>query len=142
MAKMKISEEGLELLKSFEGCSLSSYWDIDGFSIGYGHHGADVQKGQTITQKQADEFLKKDIARFEKAVNALPYDLTQGQFDALVDFAYNCGEGNLKKLTAGNYRTLSEVSAKIPAYCKAGGVVLAGLQRRREAEKKLFDGAE
>lgn len=140
MAKnLKISSSGLQLLKKFEGCRLSAYWDVNGYSIGYGHHGADVTKDMKITQKEADEFLKKDIAKFEKAVNALKYDLNQNQFDALVDFAYNCGVGNLKKLTADNTRTLKEISGKITAYCKANGVALAGLVNRRRAEKSLFD---
>lgn len=136
---MKISDQGLQLLKKFEGCKLIAYWDVNGYSIGYGHHGADVTQGMKITQKEADAFLKKDIAKFEKAVNALKYTFNQNQFDALVDFAYNCGVGNLKKLTADNTRTLNEIAGKIPAYCKANGVALAGLVNRRLAEKKLFE---
>ena len=140
MAKnLKISESGLQLLKKFEGCRLVAYWDVNGYSIGYGHHGADVTQGMKITQKEAEEYLKKDVAKFEKAVNALKYDLNQNQFDALVDFAYNCGAGNLKKLTADNTRTLREISGKLTAYCKANGVALAGLVNRRRAEKALFD---
>lgn len=136
---LKLSSQGLELLKKFEGLRLVAYWDVNGYSIGYGHHGADVSEGMKITQKEAEAFLKKDVAKFEKAVNALKYDFNQNQFDALVDFAYNCGVGNLKKLTADNTRTINEISGKIPAYCKANGVALAGLVNRRRAEKKLFD---
>lgn len=141
MAKkaLKISDAGLQLLKNFEGCRLTSYWDVNGYSIGYGHHGADVSKDMKITQAQATEYLKKDVAKFEKAVNALKYVLNQNQFDALVDFAYNCGAGNLLKLTANNTRTIKEISGKITAYCKAGGVALPGLVNRRRAEKALFD---
>lgn len=136
---MKISKSGLQLLKKFEGLRLVAYWDVNGYSIGYGHHGADVTKDMKITQKEAEDFLKKDIAKFEKAVSALKYDFNQNQFDALVDFAYNCGAGNLKKLTADNTRSIREISGKIPAYCKANGVALPGLVNRRNAEKKLFD---
>lgn len=136
---LKLSSQGLELLKKFEGLRLVAYWDVNGYSIGYGHHGADVSEGMKITQKEAEAFLKKDVAKFEKAVNALKYDFNQNQFDALVDFAYNCGVGNLKKLTADNTRTINEISGKIPAYCKANGVALAGLVNRRRAEKQLFD---
>ena len=140
MAKSKkISAKGLQLLKSFEGCRLTAYWDVDGYSIGYGHHASDITKGMSITQKVADDFLKKDVAKFEKAVNALKYDFNQNQFDALVDFAYNCGAGNLLKLTANNTRSIQQISYKIPAYCKAGGVKLMGLVKRRNAEKQLFD---
>lgn len=138
MAK-KISAKGLQLLKLFEGCRLTAYWDVNGYSIGYGHHAKDITKGMTIDQKAADEFLKKDVARFEKAVNALKYDFNQNQFDALVDFAYNCGAGNLLKLTANNTRSIQQISYKIPAYCKAGGVRLMGLVRRRNAEQELFN---
>ena len=140
MAKnLKISSQGLQLLKNFEGCRLKAYWDVNGYSIGYGHHGSDVSKDMKITQAEADAFLKKDVAKFEKAVNALKYDFNQNQFDALVDFAYNCGAGNLAKLTANNTRTIKEISGKITAYCKAGGVALPGLVNRRRAEKSLFD---
>ena len=135
----KISAKGLQLLKQFEGCRLTAYWDVNGYSIGYGHHAKDITKGMTIDQKAADEFLKKDVAKFEKAVNALKYDFNQNQFDALVDFAYNCGAGNLLKLTANNTRSIQQISYKIPAYCKAGGVRLMGLVKRRNAEKALFD---
>ena len=135
---MKISDKGLQLLKSFEGCRLTAYWDVNGYSIGYGHHAKDITKGMTIDQKAADAFLKKDVAKFEKAVNALKYDFNQNQFDALVDFAYNCGAGNLLKLTANNTRSIQQIGYKIPLYCKAGGVKLMGLVKRRNAEQKLF----
>lgn len=135
----KISARGLQLLKQFEGCRLTAYWDVNGYSIGYGHHAKDITKGMVIDQKAADEFLKKDVAKFEKAVNALKYDFNQNQFDALVDFAYNCGAGNLLKLTANNTRSIQQISYKIPAYCKAGGVRLMGLVRRRNAEQALFN---
>ena len=138
----KMSLKGLQLLKSFEGCRLTAYWDVDGYSIGYGHHAKAITKGMTITQREADEFLLKDVAKFEKAVNALKYDFNQNQFDALVDFAYNCGAGNLLKLTANNTRSIQQISYKIPAYCKAGGVKLMGLVKRRNAEKMLFDTPE
>lgn len=134
----KISSYGLQFLKSFEGCRLKAYWDVNGYSIGYGHHSADITKDMSITQKVADEFLKKDLAKFEKAVNALKYDFNQNQFDALVDFAYNCGTGNLLKLTANNTRSIQQIGYKIPAYCKAGGVKLMGLVKRRNAEQALF----
>lgn len=141
MAKksLKISDRGLQLIKKFEGCRLTAYWDVNGYSIGYGHHASDITKGMVITQAAADEFLKKDVEKFEKAVNKLKYTFNQNQFDALVDFAYNCGAGNLLKLTANNTRSIQQISYKIPLYCKAGGVKLMGLVRRRNAEKALFD---
>jgi lysozyme len=85
-----MSKEGIEMLKRFEGCSLSAYQDAGGFSIGYGHHGA--KEGQTITQEQAESLLKSDLDYFEKGVeNSLMRDVSQKQFDALVSYAYNCG---------------------------------------------------
>lgn len=96
----------------------------------------------TITQAQAEEYLKQDVAKFEKYVNNATYvpitaALTQNQFDALVSFAYNCGAGNVKKLCKG--RTAAQIATAMLQYCKANGKVLAGLKRRREAEQKLFN---
>ena len=138
---MKTSSKGVSLIKSFEGCRLKAYKCPAGvWTIGYGHT-AGVKEGDTITQEQADEYLRNDLAKYEKAV--LNYDsiyhFNQNQFDALVSFTYNCGVGNLKNLTQSGKRTLAQISTKLPLYNKAGGVVLRGLQRRRAAEKELFD---
>ena len=138
---MRTSSKGVSLIKSFEGCRLKAYKCPAGvWTIGYGHT-AGVKEGNTITQAQADEYLRNDLAKYEKAV--LNYDsiyhFNQNQFDALVSFTYNCGVGNLKNLTQSGKRTITQISAKLPLYNKAGGVVLRGLQRRRTAEKELFD---
>ena len=137
---LSISNNGLALIKKFEGCRLTSYQDSVGvWTIGYGHT-AGVSKGQTITQVQADTFLKSDCSSAEKAVNSYSkYNWNQNQFDALVSFTFNCGSGNLKTLLNNGQRTISEISAKITAYNKAGGKVLQGLVNRRKAEKELFD---
>ena len=136
---MKISEAGLNLIKQFEGCHLTAYKDPVGIlTIGYGHTKG-VKAGQKITQAQADEYLRQDVATAEKAVSKYKYNYNQNQFDALVSFTYNCGVGNLKKITDNGNRTLAQISARIPNYNKAGGKVLAGLTRRRAAEKALFD---
>ena len=138
---MKTSSKGVSLIKSFEGCRLKAYKCPAGvWTIGYGHT-AGVKSGDTITQEQADDYLRNDLEKYEKAV--LNYDgiyhFNQNQFDALVSFTYNCGAGNLKNLTQSGKRTLAQISTKLPLYNKAGGVVLRGLQRRRAAEKELFD---
>jgi lysozyme len=138
---MKTSSEGVSLIKSFEGCRLRAYKCPAGiWTIGYGHTDG-VKEGDTITQETADDYLRNDLAKYEKAV--LKYDgiyhFNQNQFDTLVSFTYNCGVGNLKNLTQNGKRTLAQISAKLPLYNKAGGVVLKGLQRRRAAEKELFD---
>lgn len=137
---LSISNNGLALIKRFEGCRLTAYKDSIGVpTIGYGHTNG-VKMGQTITQDQADAFLKSDCASAEKSVNSYSkYNWNQNQFDALVSFTFNCGSGNLKTLLNNGQRTISEVSAKITAYNKAGGKVLQGLVNRRAAEKELFD---
>lgn len=139
---MKISSAGLNLIKKFESCRLVAYKAVSTekyYTIGYGHYGADVKKDMRITQAQADAYLAKDIAKFESNVNKYmsKYNFNQNQYDALVSFAYNVG--SIDQLTANGSRTIAQISAKFSAYNKSGGKVLAGLTRRREAEKKLFD---
>lgn len=139
--KLTISENGLALIKRFEGCRLVSYQDSAGiWTIGYGHTSG-VSRGQTITQIQADTYLRSDCANAEKAVNRYmdTYHWNQNQFDALVSFAFNCGAGNLNTLLDHGRRSISQISGKIPAYRKSGGRVLQGLINRRTAEKTLFD---
>lgn len=102
MANRRIGQAGLALIKQFEGCRLIAYQCSAGvWTIGYGHT-AGVYKGMKITQAQADAFLKQDIAKFEKYINNPSYvpftdKLNQNQFDALVSFAFNLGQGNVKK---------------------------------------------
>ena len=106
-----------------------------------GHYGADVTEGMTITQEKADEYLVEDLKISESHVRGICgyLNLNQNQFDALVSFTYNCGFGNLTKLTAKQTRTIEEIAEHIEAYNKgAGGKVLAGLVRRRKEEKELF----
>lgn len=138
---MQISNNGIELIKRFEGCRLVAYKAVkteEYHTIGYGHYGADVFKGMTISQKQAEEYLKKDLEKFENYVNkyVTTFSPNQNQFDALVSFTYNCGLGSLQKLTKG--RTAEQVSEHITAYVYAGGQKLEGLVKRRNAEKELF----
>ncbi len=133
---MKTSEKGIALIKSFEGCHLTAYLCPAGvWTIGYGHT-AGVKEGQVITQAQADNFLKEDLAKHEKYVTATGLSLNQNQFDALVSFTYNCGNGNLKTLIAN--RTLAEIAEAILLYNKSKGKVLDGLVKRRKAEQTLF----
>ena len=138
---MKTSSKGVSLIKQFEGCRLIAYKCPAGvWTIGYGHT-AGVKEGDTITQETADAYLRNDLEKYEKAVMNYDgiYHFNQNQFDALVSFTYNCGVGNLKNLTQSGKRTLAQISTKLLLYNKAGGVVLRGLQRRRVAEKELFD---
>ena len=141
MAYKKIGKAGINIIMKNEGCRLTAYKCAAGvWTIGYGHT-AGVTKGQTITQAQAEEFLKQDLAKFEKYVNNAAYvpiteTLTQNQFDALVSFAYNCGAGNLKTLCKG--RTAAQIAKAMLKYNKAGGKELAGLTKRRKEEAALF----
>lgn len=138
---MKTSEKGFEIIKKYEGCRLTSYLDPVGIpTIGYGHT-AGVKMGQVITNAQAVDYLREDVKTAERAVSRYSsvYHWNQNQFDALVSFTFNCGTDNLDKLLAGGRRTITEVSAKLPSYCRAGGNVLNGLVRRRADEKALFD---
>lgn len=136
---MTLSNDGLNLIKSFEGCRLTAYQDPAGiWTIGYGHTKG-VKKGQVITQHQADEYLREDLAWAMAAVNSIGIEMTQGEFDGLVSFTFNCGPQNLHKLCNG--RTMDQIKEKILLYNKAGGTVLTGLMRRRRAELQLMTGA-
>lgn len=144
---MRASENGINLIKRFEGCRLTAYQDSVGvWTIGYGWtqpvDGKPVGKGMTITQQKADDLLKQGVVQYEAGVHGLvTVQLNQNQYDALVDFAYNLGvnalKGStlLKKLNAGDYAGAANEFTK---WNKAGGKELAGLTRRREAEKSLF----
>lgn len=141
---MKISKSGVNLIKSFEGFSPVACKCVATekyFTIGYGHYGPDVKLGQRITEAEAVELLKSDIAKIEKSAEQVlkNYDLNPNQYDALISFTYNCGVGNLKTLTANGTRTLEEISKKLPEYCRSGGVILKGLQNRRKKEQTLFN---
>ena len=133
---MKISSKGLAIIKKYEGCRLKAYRCPAGVpTIGYGHT-AGVKMGQTITQAQADTYLKQDVAWAEKAVNNLKKGFNQNQFDALVSFTYNCGIGNLTTLCKN--RDITTIGEKIVLYNKANGKVLAGLKKRRLEEQALY----
>ena len=140
----EISQNGINLIKQCEGFKPEAY-KLEGekyYTIGYGHHGSDVKPNQTITKEQAEELLKEDLKGITKQV--LDYceylDLNQNQLDSLVSFTYNCGFGNLKKLTGYQSRDKEEISQKILNYTKSGSEVNRnGLQKRRNAEKELFE---
>lgn len=141
-ATRTISPEGLALIKEFEGLRLTAYRDAVGvWTIGYGHTGPDVTPGMTITQDQADELLRKDVARFEKAVASMAKVATDSQFDALVSFAYNLGEEALRRSTLlrkHNEGDYAGAKAEFARWKYAGDKVLAGLVRRRAAEAEMY----
>lgn len=136
---MKTSQNGIKLLTGFEGCRLHAYKAVPTepyYTIGYGHYGPDVKADMKITFSMAEEYLKKDLERFENAVNRTGLTLNQNQFDALVSFTYNCGDGSLKMLIKG--RTINQIGDALLLYNKSGGKVLEGLNRRRRKERDLF----
>lgn len=136
---MKTSQNGINLIKQFEGCRLQAYKPVAAepcYTIGYGHYGSDVLPGMVISQAQAEAYLAQDLAKYEKSVNALNIPFNQNQFDALVSFAYNCGSGNLKKLVRG--RSPQQIADAMLQYNKGSGKVLPGLTKRRQAERTLF----
>ena len=135
---MKISQKGIDLVKEFEGLYLTAYRCPAGvWTIGYGHTG-DVKPGQVITAEQAEELLRADMINSEKKV--AKYDSTyhwnQNQFDALTSFVFNLG--SIDQLTANGTRDIATIADKMLLYNKAAGKVLAGLVRRRKAERGLF----
>ena len=136
----KINKSGLNLIKKYEGCRLTSYICPAGvLTIGYGHTGKDVKPSQTITKKKAISLLKKDLARFERHVQSYNYiyEWTDNEFSALVSFAFNIG--NIDQLTAYGKRTRSQIRSAMLKYVKANGKTLQGLVKRRKAELKLFN---
>lgn len=148
---MRMSTAGLDLLTEFEGLRLKAYIDPVGiWTIGYGHTSAAgeplVASGLVITKDEAEEILKRDMGQYEDGVRKyVKVNLTQGQFDALTDFAYNAGVGALqkstllKKVNAGKF---DEVPAEFMKWTKGGGRELPGLVRRRRAEVKLWRGLD
>ncbi|WP_411820605.1 lysozyme [Hyphococcus formosus] len=144
---MKTSESGIQLIKQFEGLELEAYQDIAGiWTIGYGHTGPDVQPGMKISEREAEELLRRDLKSREQAVeSATKVPLNQNEFDALVSFVYNVGAGALrsstalKRLNKGNRIGAADA---LTWWNKAtvGGVLrpVLGLTRRRAAERALF----
>lgn len=144
---MQTSDKGIALIKQFEGCKLTAYQDSVGvWTIGYGWtqtvDGKPIHAGMTIKQETAERLLKTGLVSYESDVSRLvKVGLTQGQFDALVSFTYNLGARSLststllRKLNAGDYAGAADEFLR---WNKAGGKVLNGLTRRREAERALF----
>ncbi|HBN5447533.1 TPA: lysozyme [Klebsiella oxytoca] len=144
---MQTSEKGIAMIKQFEGCKLTAYQDSVGiWTIGYGWtqpvDGKPIRAGMTIKQETAERLLKTGLVSYESDVSRLvKVGVTQGQFDALVSFTYNLGARSLststllRKLNAGDYAGAADEFLR---WNKAGGKVLNGLTRRREAERALF----
>jgi len=157
---VRTGEEGIKLIKHFEGCHYKPYlcpallW-----TVGYGHvlypeqNRLKLSERKTFplhtshnrewSQEEVDDLLRKDLLRFENGVcRLLPnVSLKQNQFDALVSFSFNLGLGTLQRSTVRSALLRGDEEAAIDTllkYCRAGGKILKGLQRRRAAEADLF----
>ncbi len=125
---------------------MTAYFDVDGWSIGYGHHSRGVLQGMQITREQADAFLTGDLAWVEMAVNHLvTVPISQNAFDALADFVYNEGAGALAGSTAlrllngGDYQHAADALLMWDKIESHGTLASdPGLLERRKAERALF----
>lgn len=139
---MRTGQDGIDLIKHFEGLRLEAYQDSVGvWTIGYGST-KDIKEGMRITPFMAEQFLRDDLEEAEKAVSRLvDVSLTQNEFDALVSFAFNLGAGNLQHSTLLRKLNNSDkvgASDEFLRWVNAGGKKLEGLVRRRKAERALF----
>lgn len=145
---MKTSQAGINLIKHFEGLRTTAYLDSVGVpTIGYGHTKG-VKLGMMITETKAEQLLRDDLEYFEnKVMDMVNVNLLQNQFDALVSFTFNLGEGNLKKSTLlkklnntvyFRREELESIADEFLKWDKAGGKPLVGLTKRRIAERMMF----
>ena len=157
---MKISSHAIALIQNFEGLRTTAYKPVSsesGWTIGYGHHGPDVKKNSICTEIEAEHLLKSDLEKIERqviaALNADEIEVTQGMFDALCSLLFNLSG---KKTKDGRWLSPIQVLTGYKLWAKmkkgdkygaslefldinkAGGVVLQGLTKRRQAEQKLF----
>ena len=149
---MKTSDKGIDFIKRHEALRLNAYLDAAGvWTIGYGHTGG-VNSGDVISEKQAEEFLRADLATAERALNRTRLQLNQNQFDALVSFIFNVGVGRPKSHPKGGSGFLGStllikvrhnandpsIADEFERWIYAGGKVLNGLVRRRKEEADLY----
>jgi lysozyme len=146
---MKTSAEGIALIKKFEGCELQAYQcSASVWTIGFGHTSG-VEEGHTCTQDEAESFLRDDLEEFESTITKLVnVPLKQNEFDALVSWVYNLGGTNLRESTLlqrindDSDSSRADIPHQIKRWNRAGGKVLDGLVRRREAEALLWQGED
>ena len=139
---MQTSQNGINLIKQFEGLRLKAYQCAAGvWTIGWGHTSG-VKKGDKITSRQAEDFLRSDLEKFENAINNLvKAELNQNQFDALASFVFNIGINAFKQSTMLkflNNNSFPLAAGQFDRWIKSNGKVLEGLVKRRKAEKELF----
>lgn len=140
---MKASQTLINAIKKFESCALTAYQDTAGvWTIGYGHT-AGVKRGDRCTLYQAEQYLKEDLAKFEAVANRVKLLSTQGKYDAVLDFIYNCGQANfnastLKKYIEGGRKTW-EIQEQFLRWVNSGGKKRGGLVSRRIWEANRFN---
>jgi len=132
---MKASQKLIDHIKRAEAFVPSAYQDTAGvWTIGYGHTKG-VKRGDRCTQFQAEQWLKEDLAKFEATANRCRRIVTQGQYDAVLDFIYNCGPGNFEKSTLKQYiesgRKCYEIQQQFMRWFNSGGKFQGGLYSRR-----------
>ena len=143
---MKLSADGLKLIQSFEGLSLTAYRDASGWSIGYGHFGA--KPGQTITRAEADRLFAADCIKYEAAVSLVTPAAKQHEFDAMVSLCYNVGTGDTKNRDGGfagstvarlhNMGDRQGAADAFRMWNKSEGKVNPTLVQRREKERAVY----
>ena len=141
--RLQYSKQGQDLTKQFESCRLTAYPDVKGvMTIGWGHVGREVKAGYTITQVQADAQLVVDYQNAVTAVNQLvTFQLNQEEFDAIVDLVFNIGVGAFGTSTMRallNQGDIAGAALEFARWDHASGQVVAGLLRRRLAERNEF----
>ena len=140
---MRASDTLIRAIKKFEGCALTAYQDSGGvWTIGYGHT-AGVKKGDKITLYQAEQFLREDLKKFEAVADKCKRISTQGRYDAILDFIYNCGPKNFNDSTLKKYiecgKATWEIQEQFLRWNMAGGKKLGGLVSRRIWEASRFN---
>ncbi len=145
MERFVYSDEGTALTKSFEGLRLDAYQDAAGvWTVGYGHTGPDLLAGMKISQADADMMLRADLSAAVACVNrALEEEISQGQFDALVDFCFNVGRAAFLRSSLLRYVNQGEfaiAAQQFLLWVNAGGKRCEGLVKRRTAERAMFLG--
>lgn len=143
---MRINETGLAIIRRFEVLRLTTYICPAGvLTIGWGHTGADVRPGMTITRERAVELLNQDVDDFEACVSGAVRGvlLTSDQFSALVSFAFNVGCAAFQKSTLLRLLRACDLlgaADQFPRWNKSKGIVLRGLTHRRRVERTFFLG--
>ena len=140
---MRASSTLIAAIKKFEGVRLTAYQDSVGvWTIGFGHT-KDVKKGDRITQYQAEQFLREDLKKFEAVADKCKRITTQGRYDAILDFIYNCGPANFESSTLKKYievgKATWEIQEQFLRWVNAGGKKLGGLVTRRIWEANRFN---